>query len=118
MTSDFHQSRIERTERHCDRQKDDLYVHPDRPMVDVMKVVSDSLANLLDGLRVTTPAVYLRPAGDPRLHSVAGVVVGYGIAVQQSARFRRHRVRSRADDGHLSAQHIYELRQLVEHCPA
>src|SRR5579883_1663715 len=83
-------------------------------MLDVIEVMLHSLLNLLDGLGLASPAVHLRPARDPRLHAMPGVVVPDRVLVEQTARLGGERMRPWAHDGHLATQDIDELRQLVE----
>src|SRR3954471_20787494 len=49
-----------------DREPHDLQIEPHRPVLDVVQVVLNPLLER----RVATPAVHLRPAGQPRLHLV------------------------------------------------
>ena len=60
------------------------------------------------GPRQRRAAVDLRPAGDPRL-DVEPVELALVVAVDLVAEGR-----ARADHGHVAADHVPELRQLVE----
>src|SRR5262245_44788271 len=59
------------TEDRAERLEDDVEVEPHRPVVDVVEIVLDALADLVDRVGLATPAVDLRPAGDAGLHAVA-----------------------------------------------
>src|SRR5690606_39442133 len=83
-----------------------------------MQVMLDPLLDLLDGFRLAAPAVDLRPAGDAGLHAMTPEIVADRVLVEQAAGFRRRCMGARPDDGHVSGQHVEELRQLVEAGPA
>ena len=74
-----------------------------RPVLDVPEVELDALVPRQRGA-----AVDLRPAGDPGLDREAAA-----LARRVLLDLHRHR-RPRADDRHLAAQHVDEVRQLVE----
>src|SRR5947209_19988221 len=76
-------------------------------MPDVIEVVHDTL---LDA-RVAAPTVDLRPAGDARLHAVTEHVLRNLLAEL----IDEHRALGpRADEAHVAAEHVEELRNLVE----
>src|SRR4051794_31990068 len=80
---------------------EDAHVEPQRTVIDVPDVQRDSL------LPVERPAaVDLGPAGQPRLHLKAAALLG-----RVELHLRRDRW-SRADDRHLPADDIDEVRQL------
>src|SRR5262245_40469022 len=88
------------------RADEDLEVEPGRAMVDVPDVELDPL---LPWQR--RPTVHLRPARQARPHLEAAPL---------ALRVRVHLVaesRAGADQAHLAAEHIPELRQLVERRP-
>src|SRR5256712_4734436 len=99
--------RVAVTEPRPEGQEEDLQVEAEAPALDVAKVVLDPLLDR--GL--PPPAVDLRPAGDARLHLVAEHVAGHAPSeLLDEARA----LRARADEAHLTAQDVPELRQLVE----
>src|SRR5262245_46518790 len=83
-------------------------------MLDVVKVMLYTFPYLLEGVGLAAPAIDLGPAGDARLHPMARVVVLDRLLVEQGARLGGERMGPRTDDRHLAAQHVQELRQLVE----
>src|SRR4029079_19805690 len=85
---------------------DDPRVERERPVVDVPGVEPEAL---LPGDLVA--AHHLRPAGDPGLDGQAPPVLRLVV------RDLLDEIRARADEAHLAAQHVPELRQLVEACP-
>src|SRR5213596_2096635 len=88
-------------------QEEDLQVEAEAPALDVVEVVFDPFLDR--GL--AAPAVDLRPARDARLHLVAEHVAGHPPAeLLDEARA----LGTRADEAHLTAQDVPELRQLVE----
>src|SRR5882672_10260863 len=90
-----------------EREPHDLQVEPHRPVLDVVQVVLDPLFNR----RVPAPAVDLRPARDAGLHLVAQHVLR-DLVLELGDEVRP--LRTRTDNRHLAAQHVPELRQLVE----
>src|SRR6187402_3869924 len=90
-----------------DGKPHDLQVECHRPVLDVVEVVLNSLLER----RVTAPAVYLRPARDARLHLVPKHVLRDAVLEL----FDEERtLRARTDNGHVAAEHIPQLRELVE----
>src|SRR5438034_9907360 len=77
---------------------DDLEVEEDRPMLDVVEVILDTLLDLFHGVSLAAPSVYLSPAGDSRLHPVASVVVLDGVLIEQCPSLGGERMRPRADN--------------------
>jgi hypothetical protein len=72
----------------------------------VIDVLHIEVHPLLEG--DLAPAAHLPHAGDPRAHREAAALPR--LVLRDLARDRR----PRADDGHLAAQHVDELRQLVD----
>src|SRR5690606_35615165 len=58
------------------RQRDDLEIEHERPVLEIVDVELDPVAQLLDRADGAAPAVDLSPAGDARLHLVAHAVLG------------------------------------------
>src|SRR4051812_34067014 len=84
-------------------QREDLQVEPRGAVLDVPEVELDALLPREGGT-----AVHLRPAGQARLH-VEAVALALVVAVDLVAERR-----SRADEAHLAAEDVPELRQLVD----
>ena len=89
------------------RQPHDLEVERDRPVLDVVEVVLDALLDR----RVAAPAVDLRPAGQARAHLVAQHVLRDPLLELVD---EERPLGPRADERHVAAQHVPELRQLVD----
>ncbi|MCY1374814.1 hypothetical protein D9M69_621780 [compost metagenome] len=71
----------------------------------------DTLLHLVQGIGLTSPAIHLRPPCDARLHLVAQhVAVDLGPVLLIMC----HRVRTRADNGHIPKQHIDELGEFIQ----
>src|SRR5215204_792554 len=94
-----------------DGQPHDFDVETDRPVLDVVEIVLDALLER----RVAAPSVDLGPAGDSRLDLVAQHVLRDAVLelLDEVGTFW-----SWSDDRHVAAQHVPELRQLVEVEPA
>src|SRR5215475_12451709 len=90
-----------------EREPHDLQIEADRPVLDVVEVVFDALIER----RVAAPAVHLRPAGQAGLHLVAEHVLRNAMLelLDEMRPFG-----PRTDDGHVAAQDVPELRQLVQ----
>ena len=74
--------RVPVRERHRNRASDDLKVEQERPMLDVIEIVLDSLGDLLHGRGFTAPAIDLRPARDSGFHAVACIVGFHSLSVE------------------------------------
>src|SRR5579862_818722 len=94
-----------------DRLQEDLYIEPWRPVTQVLQVVTDALAHLLDAVGLAAQAVHLRKAGHAGTYLVPDHVAGNELAILLVV---RHRVRSGADNAHPSLQHVEKLWQLIE----
>src|SRR5499427_5028809 len=105
--SDITSIRVAVEEDAADRHGDDLEVEPERPPLDVLDVVLD--ARLQGG--VAPEPVHLRPPRDAGLDLVAEHVAGHGLA---EPLHEHGTLGPRAHHAHLPAQHVHELRQLVE----
>src|SRR5215472_3930690 len=90
-----------------DREPDDLQVEADRPVLNVIKVVLDSLVER----RVAAPAVYLGPARHAGLHLVAQHVLRNAVLELLD---EMRALRPRADNRHVAAQDVPQLRQLIK----
>src|SRR5436190_6159207 len=98
--------RLVRPEELREGREQDLRVQPERPVLDVPRVLLEPLgpADLL-------AALHLRPAGYPGPHRQPPAVTG-GIV-----RDLLDQVRPRPDEAHLALQNVDQLRQLVEARP-
>src|SRR5688572_16711824 len=94
---------------HLDGVEEDGQVEQERHVLDVVEVELVLLLGVLDGRSITE--LDLGPAGDARFHAVALVVVGDDAAELLDEVWP---LRPRPDEAHLAAQHVEELRQLVE----
>src|SRR5215831_16603826 len=94
-----------------ERLQQNLQIEPETPALDVVEIVLDPLLDR----RVPSPAVDLRPTRDPRLDLVPEHVAGHPASeLLEEAR----PLGPGADETHLAAQHVHELRQLVETRPS
>src|SRR5215475_10319498 len=91
----------------ADRHGDDLDVEPEGPPLDVLDVVLDACLQRC----IAAEPVHLRPPRDAGLDLVAEHVARHGLAEA----FHEHgALGARPHHAHLPAQHVHELRQLVE----
>src|SRR5262245_7630034 len=89
------------------REDEDLDVEQKRPVLDVVEVVLDALLDR----GVAAPAVDLRPARHPALHSVAEHVLGDALL---ELLHEGGPLRPRPDEAHVAQQYVDELGELVE----
>lgn len=54
-----------------DREENDLEIQPERPVLDVLKIVLNSALHLIQGVGFAAAAVDLSPAGDAGFYFVA-----------------------------------------------
>src|SRR5690606_26265087 len=94
-----------------DGEENDFQVQPEGPAADVVEVVFDAFLHLVEGVGFAAPAVDLGPAGDAGLDLVAEHVAADELAVLLIV---GDGVGAGADDGHVAAQHIEKLRELVQ----
>lgn len=85
------------------RQQDDFTIQPERAMIDIPQIEKKSS---LPGGGV--PPIHLRPACQARRNKVPPTLV-WGVARQIF-----HEERPRADEAHVSFQHIDQLGQFIE----
>ncbi len=102
-----HLSSLRVAEQRDERQREDLQVQAERPVRDVVVVPLDALGER--GL--AAQAVHLRPARDAGLDAVAVAVADDVLAEQLD---ELGALGARADEAHVAAQHVEQLRQLVE----
>src|SRR3990172_1942617 len=101
-----------RTEDGLDGPRDERDVAPERPVLDVVVVEAGPFG---DRLQVSAPAVDLGPPGDPRIDTVS-IHVPVNRLSELSDVVRS--LRSRTDQGHVPADHVEQLWELVDaHAP-
>ncbi len=96
------------------RDREDVEVQHQRPVLDVVQVAIDAFADLGGIIDFTAPAIDLRPAGDARLDLVAGEISVDDLVPELVARMGVHGMRARAHEREFAAQHVEELRQFVD----
>src|SRR5689334_9647020 len=88
-------------------ERKDAQVEPRRPVFDIEEVVLYPLREIARAAQI----VDLRPTGDAGLHEMLLHVTRHAIA-KLGDEFGA--LGPRTDERHLAAQHVHELRQLVE----
>jgi hypothetical protein len=81
---------------------------------DVVKIMRDPGACLFERVDLAAKATNLRPAGDAGHDAMAMEVSLDCVAIKPIAGLHRNRMRARTDQGHVAAQHIDQLRQLID----
>src|SRR5499425_1429941 len=99
--------RVAVEENAADRHGDDLEVEPEGPSLDVLDVVFDARLQR----RVAAEPVHLRPPCDAGLDLVTEHVARHSLT---EALHEHGPLGARPHHAHLPAQHVHELRQLVE----
>src|SRR5438445_4908391 len=101
--------------RHDDKHSfhQDQKIEPRRPVLDIIQIMLDPSADLLDPSRLTAPSIHLRPAGYPGLNTVADQVLAYCTCVGHPRGSRCQGMRTRAHQRHIAAEHVDELTKLV-----
>src|SRR5690606_12143561 len=90
---------------------DNPAIEEDRPVVDVVQVVLRTAVDLLEGRGFAAEAVHLGPTGDTGLDALAVGVLGELMAELVIV---HQRMRAGTDEAHFTAQHVDQLRQLVD----
>src|SRR5271165_275640 len=83
-------------------------------MLDVIKVMYDAGMRLFDRVHLAAQPVDLRPAGDARLDAMSMDIFFDRVDIEATAGLHRNGMRSRTDQRHIAAQHIDQLRQLID----
>src|SRR5882757_7379511 len=97
------------------RLRKNVEIEQHGPVLDVIEIELDALLDLFLVVDLAAPAIDLRPAGDPRLDTVAGEIAVDGLVEQAGLQFAEHRMRTRPDQGEIALEDdVEELRQLVE----
>src|SRR3569623_1357338 len=104
-------SRVPPRGRMDDGENDDPDVEEERPVVDVVDVVYDATFDRGARRGLAAEAMDLRPACNPRLDALAMGIDGELLAQLLVV---RDGVWAGADEAHLAAQHVDELRPLVD----
>src|SRR4029079_4751833 len=94
-----------------DRVNEDAQVEPEAPILDVPKVAIDPLLHQLETGGFSAETIDLSPAGQAGLHVLPECVIGDELGVPVIVGYG---MRSRTNDRHIAAQHVHELRQLVD----
>src|SRR6478672_10863916 len=94
-----------------ERQPHDLQIESHRPVFNVVKVVLDPLFER----GVAAPSVDLRPPREPGLHLVAQHILRNLVL---ELRHEMRPLRPRADNRHVAAKDVPQLRQFVEIRPS
>jgi hypothetical protein len=90
-----------------DGHEKDAKIKPERPALDVVEVVLDTLAER----SATSPSVDLGPASHAHRYGVPQVVVGHGFLEMLN---ENRTLRPRPDKAHLSQQDINQLRKFID----
>src|SRR5690606_26950487 len=77
------------------RNREDVEVEQDRPVLDVVEVVLDPTLDLFTGVGLAAPTLDLGPAGDARLDLVAGKIAVDDVGVEAVCGPGHDRVRTR-----------------------
>jgi hypothetical protein len=95
-------------------QEDDLDVAPDRPMLEILQISLEPVAQIVLVQRRTAIAANLRKAGQAGLGRMAMPVSLVDFPEQLVGRARAKCVRARADDAHVALEDVQQLRQFVD----
>ena len=98
------------------RFQEDGDIEEEGPILDVVDVAFDALADFLLRIRLAAPAVDLCPSRDAGLDLVAREVTVDGVMVELVCGLGLQRVRPGTDERQITAQNIDELRQFIETC--
>src|SRR6185503_14583587 len=74
----------------------------------------EAAGELFLGVGLAAPAIDLRPAGDPRLHPMAGEIAVDNLGIKPVAGLGLAGMGPRPDEGECAVQDVEELRQLVD----
>src|ERR1700712_4004989 len=94
-----------------DRRKDNFHIKSERPVTQVVQIVCDASLHFLDAISLAAKSVDLGPAGNARLDPVTMDVTRYDLLIKI---VMLKGMRTRSHYRHVAAQHVEELRQLVE----
>ena len=94
-----------------DGPNDDLDIKPQRPVINVIQVVVDALAHLLDILSRPPKTVDLRPTRNTGSDSMP---LHVGVNLLPIVLIVFNGVRARSNNRHITKQHIEKLRHFVE----
>lgn len=87
----------------CSEQ--DLEVKQQRPIPDIEQIVLDAPLKLFQRVEFATPAVDLSPTGEAWPHLTTALICLHRVH-QRSLGTHPEWVRTRADDRHVTAQHV------------
>jgi hypothetical protein len=112
--SSFGSIRVLRAGQVKDGLEQDVEIGNHRPLGDVVHVVFDAVDKVVLDIHGAAVAVHLGPTGDAGLHAMAAGIMRHDLMAQLLSRPHGDRVRTGADHGHLTTDHIQELRQLIQ----
>ena len=99
--------------QNSDSFQQDLQIQPWRPVLDVIEIVRNASVRLLERVDFAPKTIDLSPAGDAWFDAMAMEILLDRVAIEAIAGFHCHRVGARANQRHIAAQHIDQLRQFV-----
>jgi hypothetical protein len=97
--------------RHCQRLPENSKVQPEAPVAYVPQVRLDALLHEIDGRSLAAEAIHLSPPADAGFHVISKCVVCHDPLIFGVV---GDRMRPRPNQRHAAAEHIEELRQLVD----
>ena len=83
-------------------------------MIDIPEVVRYARLCLLRRINLAAQPMHLGPPSHARSHAMAMKIVSDRFVIEPLAGFHRHHMRSRTDQRHVAAEHVEELRQLIQ----
>src|SRR6185312_4717158 len=99
------------TQDRAEGQKNNLQIHPYRPMFDVVEIVSDAFLRGREARDFAAQIIHLGPAGHTRSDVVAEEVASNGFVIELLSCLHRGNMWPRSDERHFSAEYIDKLRQ-------
>ena len=106
---------ISLTDQHIsNRSQHNTQIQNKRPTFYIKNIHSDAPLHIFNTTSFTAKTIHLRKSGNPRLHLMPPPVIANNF---RKLFIQPKRMRSRPDNRHISPQHIYKLRQLVDICP-
>ena len=91
-----------------------MKVEEDAPILDVKKIVLNTLPDLFLGIGLAAPAVDLRPSRDTGLHLVAREISFDNLVVEMTFGFSLHCVQAGSDEREAASDDVDQLWQFIE----
>src|SRR5690242_19163285 len=91
--------RLEQSEQRVEQA---VEVRAERPVINVIEIMQDTLFDLLFGVGFAAPTVYLGPASDAGLHPVTGKIAVDDLLIESFLRLRLGGVRARSNQRKLT----------------